>query len=75
MHRAPHSLLAFGVKIDAFNATRDLVEANVVKALEACPAYCADAVVWHQKILFPAHEEMLLLHPVLGYQFRTRRVF
>jgi hypothetical protein len=67
-------LLALSVEVDALDATRDLVEADVVEALKARSAYCPDAVVWHEEVFFPSHEQVLLLHPVLGHQFLARGV-
>ena len=57
------------MKVDAFDATRDLVERDVVEALEACSTDGLDSVIWNQEVLFPAHEQMLLLHPVFGDYF------
>lgn len=69
------SLLALSVKVNALYATGHLIEANVVEAFETCATDGAHAMVWHQEVLFPAHKQMFLLHPVLGHQFRTRGVF
>ena len=62
------------MEVDALNAAGHLVEADVVEALEAGTADCPDPVVGHKKVLFPAHEEMLLVHPVLGHQLGARQV-
>ena len=70
----PHLLFALSMEVDAFNAASDLVEADVIEALEACAAYGPDAVVGHEEILFPAHKKMLFLHPVFARQFGTRQV-
>lgn len=61
-----NSLLALGVKVDALDAARDLVEGDVVEPFEAGAADGLHSVVWDQKVLFPAHEQVLLLHPVFG---------
>lgn len=53
------------MEVDAFNAARHLVEADVVEALKARSAYCPDAVVWHEEVFFPAHEDVLALLVVL----------
>lgn len=59
-------LLALCVKVDTLNATRNLIEANIVEAFEARTANCSDAVIWDEEVFLPAHEQMLLLHPILG---------
>ncbi len=53
------------MKIDATNSTSDLVEADVVKPLEAGAGDGADAVVRHEEVLLPAHEDVLALGEVL----------
>lgn len=58
-------LLALGVKVDAADATRTLIEADVVEALEASACYGLDSVIWHQEVLFPTHEEMFTLCNIL----------
>jgi hypothetical protein len=68
-------LLALSVEIYAFNAARHLVKGYVVEALKARATNRPHAVVGHQEIFLPAHEQVLLLHPVLCYQFWSRRVF
>ena len=70
----PDLLLALSMEVDAFNAARHLIKADIVEALETCAAYCPDSVIRHKEILFPAHEEMLLVHPVLGHQLGARQV-
>lgn len=49
-------LFALGVEIDAFDITRHLMEADVVKPLEARPTYRPHTMVWDKEVLFPAHE-------------------
>jgi hypothetical protein len=63
-----NSLLALGVKVNALNNARDLIKANVVEAFKTGPADCPHSVIRHQKVLLPAHEKMLLVHPVFCYQ-------
>ena len=60
-----HLLLALGMEIYTLDGARDLVEANIVEALEACAADGSDSVVWHQEVFLPAHEQMLFLYPIL----------
>jgi hypothetical protein len=68
-------LLALGVKVYALDAARDLVEGYVVEPFEAGSADGLYSVVWDQEVLFPAHEEVLLLHPVFGHGIWSRRGF
>jgi hypothetical protein len=63
------------MEIDALYATRYLVEADVVEALETRPVDRLHSVIRDEEVLFPAHEEVLFLHPVLRYQLGSRRVF
>jgi hypothetical protein len=62
------------VVINAFHATRHLIEANVVEALKTCAVDGLHPMVWDQKVLLPAHEEMFFLHQIFGHQLRPRRV-
>jgi hypothetical protein len=50
-------LFAFRVKIYAANFAFNLVETDIIETLETCARYRAHAVVWHQKMLFPPHED------------------
>ena len=68
-------LLALGVKVYALDAARDLVEGDVVEPFEAGSADGLYSVVWNQEVLFPAHEQVLLLHPVFGDGIWSRRGF
>ena len=63
------------MKINALDAARHLIKADVVEALKTRTIDRLYSVVWDQKVLFPAHEQMFLLHPVLGHQLWPRRVF
>lgn len=54
----------FGMKINATDATRDLIKANIVKPFKTGTRNGAHAVVWHQKILLPPHENVFPLHGV-----------
>ena len=60
-----NSLLAFTVKVNAAHLPLHLVEADVVEALEARPIDCPDTVVGNEKVLLPAHEDVLPLVHVL----------
>ena len=39
----------------------DLVEADVVKALETCARYCSHAMIGNEEIFLPPHENVLTL--------------
>jgi hypothetical protein len=69
------SLLALSMEVDALDATRELVEADVVEAFEARTAYSPDSVIRDEEILLPSHEQMLLLIQVLRHLFLARGVF
>lgn len=57
-----HDLLfALGVKIDSTHFSLDLVEADIVEALKTRAGYGTHAVVWHQKVFLPSHEDILPL--------------
>jgi len=58
-----HALFALGVEVDTVDAALDLVEADVVEALEAGAVDGAHAVIGHEEVLLPAHEEVFLLGP------------
>ena len=51
-----HLLFAFCVKIYSFDASRNLVEANVVETLETRAINRLHAVVRDKKIFFPTHK-------------------
>lgn len=68
-------LLALSVKINAFDAAGHLIEADVIESLETRAAYRAHPMIRHQEVFFPAHKQMLLLHPVPSHELRSRRVF
>lgn len=64
--KRPHLLLTIRrVKINSIDCARHLVEANVVKSLEACTIDLAHPVIWHQKLLFPAHKHVFTVCAVL----------
>jgi hypothetical protein len=68
-------LLTLRVVINAFHATRHLIETNVVEALKTCAVDGLHPMVRDQKVLLPAHEEVFFLHQIFGHQLRPRRVF
>lgn len=53
------------MEIDSIDSTRYLIEANIIKSLEARTIYLAHAMIWHQEFLFPAHEHILAVCAVL----------
>ena len=52
-----YRLFALGVKVDAANFTLDLVEADVVEALEAGTCYGADSMIGDQEVFLPPHKD------------------
>lgn len=54
-------LFALCVKIDPGDGSFDLVKTDIVEALETSSGYCAHAMVGDQKVLLPAHEDMIAL--------------
>ena len=58
-------LFALGVKVDAADVARYLVEADVIEAFEASPGDGPHAVVRDQEVFFPTHEDVLPLSKVL----------
>lgn len=68
-------LLALRMEVNALDAARNLIEADVVKALKARTVDGPHPVVRDQEVFFPTHEEMLLLHPIFRNELGPRRVF
>lgn len=60
-----YSLLAFSMKVDPTNASRTLIETDVVEAFKARARDRLDFVIRDEEVLFPAHEDMFALHVVL----------
>lgn len=58
-------LLTLRMEVDAVDIARDLVEADVVEALEAGARDLAHAVVGHEEGFLPAHEDVLALGGIL----------
>ena len=69
-----YSLLALSMEVDALDATRELVEADVIEAFETRTIYGPHSVIWHEKVLLPSHEQVLLLVQVFRHLFLARRV-
>lgn len=63
------------MEVDALDGSRNLVEAYVIETFKTCAADRPNSMVWHQKIFFPAHEQMLFLHPILCDQLWSRGKF
>lgn len=53
------------MKIDSIDSARYLVEANIIKSLEARAVNLAHAMIWHQEFLFPAHEHVFAVCAIL----------
>lgn len=49
------------MEINSSDASRTLVEADIVEALETCASDGFDLVIGNQEVFFPAHEEMIVL--------------
>jgi hypothetical protein len=58
-------LLALRMEINPTNTAIHLIKTNVIKPLETRARDCFHAVVRHEEILFPAHENVLALLVVL----------
>lgn len=58
------------MEIDSIDSTRYLIEANVVKSLEARTIDLAHSMIWHQEFLFPAHEHVFAVCAVLIMEVR-----
>lgn len=55
----PHLLVTIRrMEIDSIDSARYLVEADIVKPLEARTVNLAHTMIWHQEFLFPAHEHV-----------------
>ena len=54
-------LFTLGVEVDAVHHTLDLVEADVVEALEAGAVDRPHAMVGDKEVLLPAHKYVLFL--------------
>lgn len=53
------------MEIDSINSARYLIEANIVKSLEARTVDLPHAMIWHQEFLFPAHKHVFAVCTVL----------
>ena len=65
-------LLTLRMEINSTDTPINLIKTNVIEALEAGACDCLDAVVWHEEIFFPAHEDVLALLVVFqceGWRF------
>ncbi len=58
------------MEIDSIDSASYLIEANIVKSLEAGTINLAYAMIWHQKFLFPAHEHVFAVCAVLIMKIR-----
>lgn len=55
------ALFALCVKVDPGDGSFDLVKTDIVEALETGTGYCAHAMVGDEKVLLPAHEDVIAL--------------
>lgn len=58
------------MKVYAADATRTLIEAYIVEALEAGSSDCFDSMIGYEEVFFPPHEEVLSLLVVLECEVR-----
>ena len=67
-------LLTFCMEVDPADGAVDLIEADVIEALEAGADDVPHAVVGDQEGLFPAHEDVLALVEVRVVEFGVLRL-
>lgn len=53
------------MEVNTIDGACHLVEADVVKSLEACTGNLPDAVIWDQEFLLPSHEHVFTIRAVL----------
>ena len=53
------------MKIDSIDGARDLIEADIVKSLEARTIDLTHAMIWHQEFLLPAHKHVFPVGAIL----------
>ena len=58
-------LLALRVEINPTDTPVNLIKTDVIEPFEAGARDRLDAVVWHEEVFFPAHEDVLALLVVL----------
>jgi len=63
---------ALRVEIDTTDCTSDLVEAYVIETLKARARDGAHAMIRHEKVLLPAHEDVLALREILDAKVLPR---
>ena len=63
------------MEVDATDGARNLVEAYVVETFKASSHDLSDPMVWHEKVFFPSHEDVLSLPTVLIVEIGTSRLF
>lgn len=65
-------LFTLTVKVDSTNRPRPLIEHNIVEPLETGSWKIGAPVVRHEELLFPAHENMLLVGPIRVLEIGAR---
>ena len=58
-------LLTLRMEINPTDTPVNLIKTDVVEPLEAGACDRLDAVIWHEEVFFPAHEDVLALLVVL----------
>ena len=56
------------MEINPTDSPIHLVKADIIKPLEACARDLSYAMVRHQEVLLPAHEDVLALRPILAVE-------
>ena len=72
--KTKYVLLAIGMEINPVDGPRHLVEAYIIKSLEACPADLSHSVVWHQEFLLPSHKHVFPVRAILVVKVRLFRL-
>jgi hypothetical protein len=63
-------LLTLRVEINPTNTPVNLIKTNVIKPLETRARDCLDAVIRHEEVFFPAHEDVFALLVILQREGR-----
>ena len=72
--RLANLLFALGVEVDATDFPLHLVEADIVEPLEAGTCYSTHAMIRHQKVFFPSHENILPLGNIPNHNMALTRL-
>ena len=67
-------LLALRMEVDPTHGSRNLIETYIVESLETRAHDLPNSMIWHQKVFFPPHEDILPLCAVLVAKIRFLRL-